>query len=161
MIINENKSNYIDYVDQHRNRVKRAWETYLKPIIRDQEVKDVVDQLIQIHDLDKYDNLLIRSNHYHPVNTKFLSVEIPNDDKFEIVSAEHKTSNKHHPEYWNGEDMPLVYILEMLSDWSSFQFKKNATSNAHIWYESHKDEIPLSKATREDVEYYLDKVPAL
>ena len=33
---------------------------------------------------------------------------------------EHVTSNPHHPEYWNGiENMPSLYIAEMVCDWAS------------------------------------------
>ena len=33
---------------------------------------------------------------------------------------EHVTSNPHHPEYWNGiENMPRLYIAEMVCDWAS------------------------------------------
>jgi hypothetical protein len=38
----------------------------------------------------------------------------------EISVSDHNRSNLHHPEYWNGiQNMPDVYIAEMVCDWKA------------------------------------------
>jgi hypothetical protein len=41
-----------------------------------------------------------------------------NPEAFKLALRQHNTTNKHHSEYWNGIDnMPPVYIAEMVVDW--------------------------------------------
>ena len=167
MIINESLSEdkYIKYVIDHRSRVKRAWETYLKPRIRDEDLKSKVDYLIEIHDMDKFEDLHCRSIHYNYGRTLNLSIETPEDSDFDKVSQLHKESNGHHWNYWivegQAEEIPEEYVLEMLADWASFQFVKNSKGNAHSWWDSNKDEIEIHPNTRKLIDHYMKLIPAL
>ena len=69
--------------------------------------------------------------------------------------------NEHHPEFWLGEDMPLIYILEMLCDWGSFSIDKgDLTELSKYYYEQARDdeEKNLSDSTKETIEEILEKI---
>lgn len=41
-------------------------------------------------------------------------------DNLRLAVHQHNTTNPHHPEYWNGiQNMPDVYLAEMVADWKS------------------------------------------
>ena len=70
-------------------------------------------------------------------------------------------NNEHHPEHWYGEDMPYVYILEMICDWGSFSIeKKDFQELIDYYYNEAKDdeEKNLSDGTKEIIEDILDKI---
>lgn len=70
--------------------------------------------------------LLIANGFIHD-NSKFYGVEWDylndsNDDPelLKIAIHQHNNTNKHHPEYWGGIDqMPKLYIAEMICDWKA------------------------------------------
>jgi hypothetical protein len=70
--------------------------------------------------------LLIANGFIHD-NSKFYGVEwdylsADNDDPelLKIAIHQHNNTNKHHPEYWGGIDqMPKLYIAEMICDWKA------------------------------------------
>ena len=73
----------------------------------------------------------------------------------------HWMNNEHHPEHWLGQDMPLIYILEMLCDWGSFSIDKNDfTELSKYYYGQAKDddEKNLSDNTKEIIEEILEKI---
>ena len=69
------------------------------------------------------------SNSYLHDHSKFSGVEwsyLHPDNKdidpvlFGAAILEHTTTNKHHPEYWDGiHNMPRIYVAEMVCDWAS------------------------------------------
>ena len=70
-------------------------------------------------------------------------------------------NNEHHPEFWLGEDMPYIYILEMICDWGSFSIKSgNMRELSDFYYNKAKDdeEKNLSDATKEIIEEILTKI---
>jgi hypothetical protein len=70
-------------------------------------------------------------------------------------------NNEHHPEFWLGEDMPYIYILEMICDWGSFSIKSgNKRELSDFYYNKAKDdeEKNLSDATKEIIEEILTKI---
>ena len=43
-----------------------------------------------------------------------------NQNRFKMAWYQHVTTNEHHPEYWSGiNNMPEVYIAEMVCDWKA------------------------------------------
>ena len=83
------------------------------------------------------------------------------DPAYEAAWEHHYMNNEHHPEYWDGEDMPLLYILEMLCDWGSFSIAKgNLKELSEYYYEEAKedDEKNLSDATQEIIEDVLSRI---
>ncbi len=86
------------------------------------------------------------------------------DPEYEAAWEHHWMTNEHHPEHWLGEDMPLIYILEMLCDWGSFSIAKNDFRElSKYYYEEAKDddEKNLSDATKEIIEEILTKIDSI
>lgn len=73
-----------------------------------------------------FGRILIANSMLHD-NSKFYGVEWEHlnpdaaSDKSDIFAAsltQHQVTNEHHPEYWGGvNDMPRIYIAEMVCDW--------------------------------------------
>ena len=85
------------------------------------------------------------------------------DPEYEAAWEHHWMNNEHHPEHWDGEDMPLLYILEMLCDWGSFSIAKGNLRELSDYYFSEAkddDEKNLSEATKEIIEDILSKIAA-
>jgi hypothetical protein len=83
------------------------------------------------------------------------------DPEYEAAWEHHWMNNEHHPEYWAGEDMPYIYILEMLCDWGSFSIaKKDFKELSDYYYNEAKedDEKDLSEATQEIIEDILERI---
>lgn len=56
---------------------------------------------------------------FHGIEWEYLHAgnDIPKD-KLELAVKQHVMTNPHHPEYWGGiENMPEVYVAEMVADW--------------------------------------------
>jgi hypothetical protein len=73
-------------------------------------------------------------------------------------------TNEHHPEFWMGEDMPYIYILEMLCDWGSFSIAKNNFKELSSYYynEARDDEEKnLSENTKIIIEEILTKIDSI
>jgi len=63
----------------------------------------------QIHDASKWHGVEWLYLHQGP--------DVPRD-KIELAVCQHQKTNPHHPEYWGGlEQMPEIYIAEMVCDW--------------------------------------------
>lgn len=57
---------------------------------------------------------------FHGIEWKYLHEDIKTyaPEMFQMALVQHVTSNMHHPEYWDGiENMPRVYLAEMVCDW--------------------------------------------
>ena len=81
--------------------------------------------------------------------------------EYETAWKHHWQSNPHHPEYWQGEDMPAPFILEMLCDWLSFGLKQDNPEELISFYTDKAKNDPeknLSKSTKEYVEQCLDVI---
>lgn len=80
-------------------------------------------------------------------------------DEFNRARDLHKHRNPHHWEYWvhNGmvEDIPEEIAIEMVCDWKSVARVLRHTGDALPWYIDQKDNILLSKRTRQIVEYEI------
>jgi hypothetical protein len=70
-------------------------------------------------------------------------------------------NNEQHPEHWLGEDMPLIYILEMLCDWGSYSIDKGDLKElSKYYYDNARDdeEKNLSDNTKEIIEDILRQI---
>jgi len=73
----------------------------------------------------EFGRILIANGHQHDVS-KFHGIEwkylhrgkdVPKDE-LELAIAQHVQTNPHHPEFWGGfENMPEIYVAEMVCDW--------------------------------------------
>lgn len=132
-----------------------------------QFLKENLPELFNDINMEEFDNLIAEHD-----NSKFSDAEFEpyaekwfgNGEKteaYELAWEHHWKTNKHHPEYWNGNDMEYIYILEMICDWLSFGFTKNDLSDIiNFYYNSaiNDEEKNLSKNTKQIVEYILDLI---
>ena len=65
----------------------------------------------QIHDASKITNKL---------EFQHLRTDEAGSPEFKMAVLSHVTTNLHHPEAWNGiEEMPRLYVAEMVCDWKA------------------------------------------
>lgn len=171
--LNPRFEEYNQYLEEHINGVKRAWEEMLKPNISDwmvyhsnltvEEIEAYIWEItaqISKHDMSKYSDEEYNAylNYFYPTE----NFE-KNEQVFDIAWLFHQKRNSHHYQYYilirdSGEtvpiDMPLAVICEMLCDWHSFS-AKDPESTAYNWYEKNKDNMLLSDNTVEIVESLL------
>ena len=154
---------YRQYIEDHRNRVIQ-YANWLKeniPEIFEEAGLDGFDELIQEHDESKYEE-----PEFEAYAQKFYKQDeygkpldyIPGWDE---AWKHHWMNNPHHPEYWLGEDMPYIYILEMICDWGSFGILKgNMAELVDFYYEQARDdkEKNLSENTKKIIEEILSKI---
>ena len=160
-MINENldgyQEEYRNYIIAHKERVEQFadWLKENLPEVFENVDIEAFDEVISEHDESKFEE-----EEFEAYAQRFYN---NGEEGFEFEEAwkHHWTHNEHHPEFWLGEDMPLIYILEMLCDWGSFSIEKNDFSElSKYYYEQAKDddEKNLSDNTKIIIEEILDKI---
>jgi hypothetical protein len=104
---------HVENVLRHINNVRRDCELLGKRLMENGEFQLGLDLigLGQIHDYSKIHN-----------QCEFMHLRDSWYGKPEFFAAlkSHVSTNRHHPESWHGiEDMPRVYVAEMVCDWKS------------------------------------------
>jgi hypothetical protein len=163
-MVTEGKDSYLDeykkYVDGHRARVKQFadWlEENLPEVFNDVDL-EAFHEVIDEHDESKFSEPEFEAYAQHFYGAK------DNDFEYDQAWEHHWQNNEHHPEHWLGEDMPLIYILEMICDWGSFSIaKKDFNELINYYYEQAKDdeEKNLSDNTKKIIEDILDKIKSV
>ena len=148
---------YREYVLAHKDRVKQFadWLKENCPDVFEGIDFTTFDELIAEHDESKFSE-----EEFEPYAQKWFGNK---EDSFEYEQAweHHYMNNEHHPEYWNGEDMPLIYILEMICDWGSFSIEKKDLKELSDFYYNKAQDDPeknLSDATKEIIHDILIKI---
>ena len=150
---------YKEYVDAHKERVEK-FASWLKEncpdLFTDIDV-DLFDEMIRDHDESKYSE-----EEFEPYAQKWFG-DGKKTFEYEEAWKHHWMSNEHHPEYWLGEDMPYIYILEMICDWGSFSIDKGDLKELSDFYFNKAKDDPekmLSEATKEIIEDLLVRINA-
>ena len=160
-MINESKADYLEenkkYIEEHKKRVSEfaEWLKENLPELFDNVDLEAFNEIIQEHDESKYSEEEFEAYAQHFYGDK------NNDFEFDQAWKHHWQNNEHHPEYWLGEDMPLIYILEMLCDWGSFSIASgNLEELSKYYYSQAKDdeEKNLSDNTKIIIEEILEKI---
>ena len=160
-MITESKADYQEeykkYIMDHKARVEQFADWLLEhcPEVLDEVDPDIFWDLIKAHDDSKYSEEEFEAYAQHFYGDK------NNDLEFDEAWKHHWLNNEHHPEFWLGEDMPLIYILEMLCDWGSFSIDKGDLKElSKYYYEQARDdeEKNLSENTKNIIEEILDKI---
>ena len=163
-MITEGKADYLDeykkYVLAHKERVKKfsLWlQRNLPEIFNDVDI-NVFNELIDEHDDSKFSE-----EEFEPYANFWYndSEHYDYDPVYEAAWEHHWLNNEHHPEYWNGQDIPYIYILEMLCDWGSFGIASgNITELIDYYYEEARDddEKSLSANTKKIIEEILEQI---
>ena len=148
---------YKDYIDAHKQRVEEFADWLLSkcPELFDEVDPDVFWDLIKGHDESKFSE-----EEFEPYARKWHLDGIKTPE-YEEAWKHHWMNNEHHPEYWLGEDMPYIYILEMICDWGSFSIASGDMKELSDFYFNKAKEDPekmLSDATQEIIEDILEKI---
>ena len=145
------------YILDHKERV-RQFADWLKenlPELFDNIDLDLFNEMIADHDDSKFSE-----EEFEPYAQKWFG-DKKKTLEYEEAWKHHWMNNEHHPEFWLGEDMPYIYILEMLCDWGSFSMKSgNLKELSNFYYNEAKDdeEKNLSENTKIIIEEILDKI---
>lgn len=163
-MINENldgyQEDYKKYVLEHKERVSQfsSWlQTNCPDLFEGIDIEDF-NSLITEHDESKFSE-----EEFEPYAQKWFN---NGEETLEYQEAwkHHWMNNEHHPEHWLGEDMPYIYILEMICDWGSFGMKSgNLRELSDFYYSKAKndEEKNLSDVTKEIIEEILTKIDSV
>ena len=169
--VSNRREEYEAYLEQHIGGVKKAYEKFKDVLLTESDltVEDLteLDNQIAMHDASKYED-----EEFYPYLHHFYPSGAGANDEVSYVRAwnHHQKHNPLHWLYWilqkdSGSqkilDMPEEYIIEMLCDWSSFQYVTDSESTANNWYSKNKDVMILSDNTKAIVEKYLKAFPSL
>lgn len=170
-MINENMEDYQEeykkYIIEHKERVKQFADLLKENLPEIFEGLDIstFDDVIAEHDESKFSD-----EEFEPYAQKFYGKQDINGKPLDYVPGfdeawkHHWLNNEHHPEHWLGENMPYIYILEMLCDWGSFSLDKGDLHElSKYYYEQAKDdeEKNLSDNTKEIIEEILTKIDSV
>jgi hypothetical protein len=151
---------YKKYIEEHKERVSKFadWLKENLPEVFDGVDLDAFDDIIKEHDESKYSE-----EEFEPYAQHFYG-DKKNDFEFGEAWKHHWMNNEHHPEFWLGEDMPYIYILEMICDWGSFGIASgNLGELIDFYYTKAKDdeEKNLSDNTKIIIEEILSKIDSI
>ena len=100
-------------------------ETILRHIVNVQQNCELLGKRLMERGEFELGKTLIANSLIHD-NSKFFGIEFENlfnvndPSKLEDAILHHSSTNPHHPEYWSGiENMPKIYLAEMIADWKA------------------------------------------
>jgi hypothetical protein len=151
---------YKKYILDHKKRVKKFadWLKENLPELFEEIDIEIFDDMIDEHDDSKFSEEEFEAYAQYFYGTK------DNDLEFNEAWKHHWINNEHHPEFWLGEDMPYIYILEMICDWGSFSIDKGDLSELiDFYYNKARDdeEKMLSDNTKLYIEEILDQIESV
>jgi hypothetical protein len=158
--LNGYQEEYRKYIEEHKDRVKQYadWLKENLPELFDNIDLELFNEMIREHDDSKFEEPEFEAYAQHFYGDKKDSLE------FEEAWKHHWTHNEHHPEFWLGEDMPYIYILEMLCDWGSFSIASGDFKELSDFYyneASDDEEKNLSENTKIFIEEILEKINSI
>lgn len=145
------------YIEEHKDNVRQfaEWLRGQLPEIFEGVDLDAFNELIQEHDDSKFSE-----EEFEPYAQKWFN-NSGKTPEYEEAWKHHWMNNEHHPEFWLGEDMPYIYILEMICDWGSFSMKSgNLEELSDFYFTKAKDdeEKNISENTKIIIEEILEKI---
>ena len=151
---------YKEYVVAHKDRVRQFAEwlkDQLPELFTENNIDmDLFNEMIQEHDDSKFgeEEFEAYAQHFYGNNSD-------NDFEFNEAWKHHWMHNEHHPEFWLGEDMPYIYILEMICDWGSFSIESGDFNELLDFYYNkarNDEEKNLSGNTKVIIEEILSEI---
>ena len=151
---------YLEYINAHKDRVTKFadWLKANCPEVFEGVDPDVFMDLIKEHDESKFSE-----EEFEPYAQKWFG-DKKKTREYELAWEHHYMNNEHHPEYWAGEDMPYIYILEMICDWGSFSIASGDMKElSDFYYNKAKadSEKNLSDVTQEIIEDILSRIDSV
>jgi hypothetical protein len=163
-MINESKADYLEenkkYIEEHKANVRKFADWLLENL---PELFDNIDLELFNEMIDEHDDSKFSEEEFEPYAQKWFGDGIKTLE-YEEAWRHHWTNNEHHPEFWLGEDMPYIYILEMLCDWGSFSMKSgdlNELSDFYFSKAKDDEEKNLSENTKIIIEEILEKINSI
>lgn len=157
---------YFKYLANHISGVKTAFKILVDNGIV--EWTNSLQERINNHDKSKY-----LDKEFFPYGEKFYGDKQNSDEtrrNFDYAwnCHLHHQDNSHHWQWWclkeddtkdlKALDMDDESIVEMICDWWSFGINKKELSEIFKWYESHVENMILSKNTQNKVEFILKQM---
>ena len=151
---------YKQYIIDHKDRVTQFAEWLLEnlPDLFEDIAPEDFMELIEEHDGSKWSE-----EEFEPYAQKWYG-DGKETREYELAWEHHWSNNEHHPEYWDGEDMPLIYILEMICDWGSFSIASGNMKELSDFYFNKAINDPeknLSENTKEIIEDILSRIDSV
>src|SRR5574344_2135778 len=152
---------YTDYINEHINNVKRAFnelESTLDKLNEEKILnfdKDELVRNIKDHDHSKFSDYEFNGYRqwFYPVNGADRYKNL-----YDKAWNHHTEVNPHHPEHWVVHDpmknnnvvtimeMPDVYLAELICDWQAMSYKFN--NNPLEYYKKEGYKLPFSPETK-------------
>lgn len=161
--IHDKQLEYCNYIIEHKNNVKRAWEEFKikakhESIIHDDYQYWTMNELVDNHDSSKFSSEEFESyrKQFYPINQK---EKDDNELEFEKAWKHHYNNNPHHWQYYFSEDKNQeysychFYIIEMMLDWQAMGYKFGG--DAYTYYQSNKNKIKIPIEYQDYFEYML------
>lgn len=152
--LEQKENEYQKYINEHIRNVNLAFEKYKFKLCKALNVSVYsLGENIQKHDLSKFSD-----EEFNPYRNWFYPClnEEKNKESFDKAWEHHYLNNPHHPQYWVREnyieDMPPIYLAEMLIDWEAMSMKFGG--NTYDYYLKERNKKPFSENTKK----ILDKV---
>lgn len=129
---------YIDYLEEHRELVKRAWNIWKNsienPFGRNVTDNKLMDAIINVHDFSRLDPEEI------DVGEALFKGEEVSSHLVREYQQHHWKMNPHHPEFWVEEDGMLLvdmnvralYMVENICDQAALAYKAGDTLRERI-----------------------------
>ena len=155
--LTEGKADYIDkykkYLKAHSKKVKRQanWLKKNLPELFDDVDLDAFDEVIEEHDSTKFSD-----EELEPYAREWSTGE--KGFEYDEARKHHIANNEHHPEHWLGENIPYIYILDMLCDWA---VEADGIENLSDYYKEKieaDEEEDLSEDTKNTIEEIINKI---
>ena len=158
--VTDYQKEYKDYIITHKARVMEFadWLEDNCPEVFEEVDVDVFWDLIEEHDNSKFSE-----EEFEPYAKKW-HLDGKKTREYELAWEHHWSNNEHHPEYWDGEDMPYIYILEMICDWGSFSIASGNMKELSDFYFNKAINDPeknLSENTKTIIEDILSRIDSI
>ena len=159
--LDDYQEEYKNYILEHKANVKKFADWLvenLPELFTEATDVETFYEIIEEHDDTKWSE-----EEFEPYAQRWHGEGVKTPE-YEEAWKHHWMHNEHHPEFWLGEDMPYIYILEMLCDWGSFSIDKGDLRElSKYYYDNAKDdkEKNLSDATKEIIEDILTKIDSV
>ena len=151
---------YLEYINAHKERVEEfsSWLQKECPDLFNEIDVDLFNEMIREHDESKYSE-----EEFEPYAQRWHG-DKKKTPEYEEAWKHHWMNNEHHPEYWLGEDMPYIYILEMICDWGSFSIASGDMKELSDFYFNKAKDDPeknLSDNTKAIIEEILQQIDSV
>ena len=154
---------YKIYILTHTTNIKKAFILH-KDLIKDKleltdEDMEYLNKLVVKHDTSKYslEEFNPYRRHFYPTASESsMSQQVKDtfEEQFNIAWEHHYKNNEHHWEHWGEEDIPNVYIAEMMLDWIAMGMYNG--NYAWQYYNDHRDDIHVTDNARIKIETFLN-----